>query len=86
MMDTHRVLFVYRAASGQWAGRLIEDGEEISGIGGCTSRHDVEASILATGSRFEQVCEVNNDPLPALLNGKPARHGMTDSRHEKPLP
>lgn len=35
-------LRIYRALSGQWAGRMTDSGEEIGGIAGCNSPEDVE--------------------------------------------
>jgi hypothetical protein len=69
-MTKHSILFVYQAASGQWAGRLIENGDEVAGIVGCNSKIEVEQSIREAGSHFDQVCEVDPSTLPALLDGE----------------
>lgn len=41
-MSTETTLKIYRAPSGQWSGRMIENGEEIGGIAGCESPEEVE--------------------------------------------
>lgn len=39
-----RWLCVYRAPSGQWAGRVIE-GDEVAGVGGCESAEEALAEL-----------------------------------------
>lgn len=43
------VLRIYRAPSGQWAGKLLAGGEEIGGIAGCESAEDVEQAAYDSG-------------------------------------
>lgn len=43
------ILRIYRAPSGQWAGKLISGGEEIGGIAGCESAEDVEQAAYDSG-------------------------------------
>lgn len=40
--DDEIVLRIYRAPSGQWAGKLFAGGEEVGGIAGCESAEAVE--------------------------------------------
>jgi len=42
-MDAIVELLIYRAPSGQWSGRLLENTVEIAGIAGCSSPAEVEA-------------------------------------------
>jgi hypothetical protein len=37
-------LKVYRAPSGQWAGVILEDGEDVARIAGCESQDEVVQS------------------------------------------
>lgn len=40
-----RWLYVYRAPSGQWAGRVLE-GEDVAGVGGCESAEEAVSALL----------------------------------------
>lgn len=40
--DDEIVLRIYRAPSGQWAGKLFAGGEEVGGVAGCESPEAVE--------------------------------------------
>lgn len=42
-------LRIYRAPSGQWSGRMIENDEEIGGIAGCESPEEVEQEAYDNG-------------------------------------
>ncbi|MEO8746329.1 MAG: hypothetical protein ABI379_01510 [Rhodanobacter sp.] len=52
-MNAYRLLRIYRAPSGapsgQWAGRMIENGKEVVGIAGCTSADEVETAAHELG-------------------------------------
>jgi hypothetical protein len=39
-----RTLKIYRAVSGQWAGIVYEDGEDVARIAGCESQDEVVQS------------------------------------------
>jgi hypothetical protein len=69
-MTKHSILFVYQAASGQWAGHLVENGNEVVGIAGCNTKIEVEQHIREIGSCIDQVCEVDPSTVSALLDGK----------------
>jgi hypothetical protein len=54
---THR-LEIRRAATGQWAGRIFDtEGEEVAGIGGCTSPAEVEQGAYDAGFSSLDVIE-----------------------------
>lgn len=43
-------LQIYRARSGQWAGRMMDaNGTEIAGIAGCSSPEEVEQTAYDSG-------------------------------------
>lgn len=48
-------LQIYKAPSGQWSGRIIRDGEEIGGISGCDSAHQVENEANDQGLDIDEV-------------------------------
>jgi hypothetical protein len=49
-------LRIYRAPSGQWSGRLIDDdGEELGGVAGCASPDEVEEAVADTGLYPDEV-------------------------------
>lgn len=48
-------LQIYKAQSGQWSGRIIRDGEEIGGISGCDSAHQVEDEANDQGLDIDEV-------------------------------
>jgi hypothetical protein len=50
-------LRIYRAPSGQWAGRVIDDGtnEDICGVAGCVDADDVEQAVLDTYQQVDAV-------------------------------
>jgi len=48
-------LQIYKAKSGQWAGRILRDGEEIGGIAGCESAQEVEDAANDQGVNIDQV-------------------------------
>jgi hypothetical protein len=39
------VLEIFLAPSGQWSGRVIEDGVEVGGCAGCSSPQEVEEGV-----------------------------------------
>jgi hypothetical protein len=39
-------LRIYRAASGQWSGRVLVDGIEVCAIAGCADALEVESAAL----------------------------------------
>lgn len=43
------VLYVYKSASGQMAGQLVQDGISICGVAGCVDLQDVEEAIDELG-------------------------------------
>ncbi|WP_250480142.1 MULTISPECIES: hypothetical protein [unclassified Caballeronia] len=47
--DKAITLRIYRAASGQWAGRLFAGGEEIGAVAACDSPEAVEQAARETG-------------------------------------
>jgi len=49
------ILRVYLAASGQWAGSLLDGDVEIGGIAGCASPEEVEESAYDAGYDFVEV-------------------------------
>jgi hypothetical protein len=46
------VLHIYKAPSGQWAGKFIQDGEELGRVAGCESAQDVEEAAHDNGIEF----------------------------------
>jgi hypothetical protein len=48
-------LHIYRAPSGQWAGKFIQDGEELGRVAGCESAEDVEDAAHECGIQFDEV-------------------------------
>lgn len=48
-------LEIYKAKSGQYAGRIIRDGEEIGGIAGCRSAIEVENAANDQGLDIDEV-------------------------------
>jgi hypothetical protein len=49
------VLHIYKAPSGQWAGKFIQDGEELGRVAGCESAQDVEEAAHDNGIEFDEV-------------------------------
>lgn len=60
-------LHIYRAKSGQWAGKLLEDGEEVGRIAGCESAQDVESAALDTGIAFDRVVHDDLEGAKSVL-------------------
>ena len=56
-------LVIYRAPSGQWAGKFIQDGEELGRVAGCESPEEVEDAAHESGIEFD---EVTHDNLAAI--------------------
>lgn len=48
-------LQIYRAASGQWAGKILVDGAEAAGIAGCDSPGAVELAALELGYDLDTI-------------------------------
>ena len=55
-MNQH-VLHVYRAPSGQMAGRLFAGAEEVCAVAGCANVDEVRAAIEDTGQRVDFVVD-----------------------------
>lgn len=54
-------LIVYRAKSGQWAGRVQDEaGEELGGVAGCDTEEDVVDAAVAAGLAFVGVTVVDS--------------------------
>lgn len=66
-MHQQPVLRIYRAPSGQWAGRLFEDCEEVGAIGRCASPQEVEKAAWEQGFYPEHV--------EVIASGAPAHTG-----------
>jgi hypothetical protein len=49
------VLEIYLAPSGQWSGRVIQDGEEVGGCAGCSSPAEVEEAVRECGWEPDQI-------------------------------
>lgn len=55
-------LKIYRAASGQWSGVIIDsDGEEIGRIAGCDSAEDVEEEAYNIGEPIDAVEQIERE-------------------------
>ena len=48
-------LKIHRASSGQWAGIILRDGQEIGAIAGCANPKEVEQTAMDTGYSFDEV-------------------------------
>jgi len=48
-------LKVYRAESGQWAGIILEDGEETARIAGCASQDEVVQSAYDCMFQLDEI-------------------------------
>lgn len=48
-------LKIYLAPSGQWAGIVLENGDEIARIAGCESPEDVEAAAVDQWPEIESI-------------------------------
>lgn len=55
MEQTEVVLQVWQAASGQWGGRILRDGEEDGRVAGCNSQDNVEATAMESGIDYDRV-------------------------------
>jgi hypothetical protein len=49
------VLRIYLAPSGQWAGKIFADDEELAGVNGCSSPEEVKEAAEKIGYFFERV-------------------------------
>lgn len=52
---TEVILQIWKAASGQWAGRILRGDVEGGRVAGCTSKDDVEHPALEAGSEFDRI-------------------------------
>ncbi len=68
------VLHIYRAASGQWSGRMFEDGEDVAGIAGCESPEEVEAAAYDQGWQGFAVRVLDADGDPPSTTERLARY------------
>ena len=66
---SERVLRVYVAESGQWAGRVSHDGVEIGGVAGCESAAEVEEAATDAGLEFDDVEGLDDDQAPPPPGG-----------------
>ena len=57
-MKSNYVLHVYRAPSGQMAGRLFDGDVEICGVSGCATVDEVIQAIEQAGQRVDFVVDV----------------------------
>jgi hypothetical protein len=48
-------LHIYRAESGQWAGIVFEDGEDVARIAGCESQDEVVQSAYDCMFRLDEI-------------------------------
>jgi hypothetical protein len=53
------VLEIYLAPSGQWSGRVMQDGEEIFGCAGCSSPDEVREAIIESGIDPDEIITRN---------------------------
>jgi hypothetical protein len=60
-----QTLQIYIAPSGQYAGRMIEDGQELFGIAGCSTPEEVEQAACDAGAGAYQV-ELD-EPLAGIV-------------------
>lgn len=70
MSEIYRLLQIYQAPSGQWSGRVIEDGQEVAGIAGCASADEVEATALEQGWRIDNVDHPDNGHYGMRADGE----------------
>ena len=49
------ILQIWKAASGQWAGRILHGDVEDGRVAGCMSKDDVEHQVLEAGIEFDRV-------------------------------
>lgn len=56
------VLQVFKAASGQWGGRILRDGEEDGRVAGCESPDEVEAQAYDAGIDVDRVERLDHVP------------------------
>lgn len=61
--EAELILRIYRAPSGQWAGKLFSGDDEIGGVAGCESAEAVEQQAYDSGIYPDRI-EV--EPPPAL--------------------
>lgn len=57
------ILQIWKAASGQWAGRILRGDAEDGRVAGCTSKDDVEHQALETGIEFDRIEMLGSMPL-----------------------
>jgi hypothetical protein len=49
------VLEIFQAPSGEWCGRVTQDGEEIDACAGCSSPEEVEDRTIQAGIDPDQI-------------------------------
>lgn len=49
------ILQIWKATSGQWAGRILRGDIEGGRVAGCTSKDDVEHQGLEAGIEFDRI-------------------------------
>lgn len=49
------ILQIWKAASGQWAGRVLRGDVEDGRVAGCTSKDYVEHQALEAGIEFDRI-------------------------------
>ena len=61
-------LRIYKAPSGQWAGKVLDkDGDELGRVGGCASPDDVEEAALDNGLTFDEVSHDNMGDIKSMM-------------------
>lgn len=61
----NNLLRIYRAPSGEWSGRVFEDGDDVAGIAGCASPEEVEAAAYDQGWQGFAIEVADDEELPA---------------------
>jgi len=56
------ILQIWKAASGQWAGRILRGDVEDGRVAGCTSIDDVEHQALEAGIVFDRIEKLGSMP------------------------
>jgi hypothetical protein len=56
------ILQIWKAASGQWSGRILRGAVEDGRVVGCASKDDVEHQALEAGIEFDRIELLDSTP------------------------
>jgi hypothetical protein len=61
------VLHIYKAPSGQWSGKFLQDGLELGRVAGCAFAQDVEDAASDSGIEFDAIAYESAEIIRSML-------------------